>query len=322
MKKRLHQYALASSPIIGIYGVSPFYIFNQIDLPAFLILIVGGTISVYVVWLVNIFFELKFPKQNMVIRFILTYIVNLGIRLFFVLFFPNLLSADKYHVYAIITSLVLNAIVMVIVHSIVTGYKKSQMEDQLQELKWKNAESQKQVLMQQLQPHFLFNALSTLKSLIRENSSQAENYTLQLSEFLRYTIVSPNQQLVTVEKELQFVNDYIGLQKVRFGAAFDYTIEISDSVMQKKIPVLALQILVENIFKHNYLTEKKPLHFSITSRDQNLIVWNEKSLSRISESGNTGLSNLNARYLLICDKEIDVGDSGNEFKVSIPTIEP
>ena len=92
---------------------------------------------------------------------------------------------------------------MVIVQAIVNGYKKVLSEKQIQELKWQNTEAQKQVLMQQLQPHFLFNALSTLKSLISENPKEAEIYTLQLSDFLRYTVQSKNQELVTLEKELQ-----------------------------------------------------------------------------------------------------------------------
>jgi len=318
MNTSLHKYALITSPFIGIYGVSPFYIFHQINLSAFLILIVGGTISVYIVWLVNIFFELKFPNQNMVVRFILTYMVNVAIRLFFVLFFPSLLSADKYHMYAIITSLVLNAIVMVILHSIVTGDKKSQVEMQFQELKWQNTESQKHLLMQQLQPHFLFNALSILKSLIKENTEQAEAYTTKLSDFLRYTVQSQNQQLVPVKKELQFVGDYINLQKMRFAKAFTYSIEIPEEILRKNIPVLALQILVENIFKHNNFTEKKTLHFFISSSTDRIVVWNEKTSVRQTEKNNTGLANLNARYQLICNKSIEVLDNENEFTVTIP----
>jgi len=320
MKKRLHITAILTSPIIALYGVSPFYIFEKIDLASSLFIVVGTTISVYIVWLIHFLFERIFPNQNKIVRFFATYAVNISLRLIFVFANPSYLSADKYHAFPIITSLVLNAIIMIIMDSIIKEFKNAEVESQLQELKFQNVESQKQVLMQQLQPHFLFNTLSTLKSLIKDNPSLAEAYTVKLSDFLRYTIVSPNQQLVTVEKEIQFVNDYIGLQNVRFENALEFTIKISDEILNRKVPVLSLQILVENIFKHNQFTERKPLRFSISSFNDDIIVWNEKSAPPFTVKGNTGLSNLNARYLLICNKGIDIMESNTEFKVTLSTI--
>jgi len=323
MKRKLHKTALITSPIIAIYGVSPFYIFGQLSLDNFLLIVGGATISVYIVWLVHFFFENKFPNQNKVLRFFATYAVNIAIRLIFVLLpatskYP---AADKYHAFPILTSLVLNAIIMIIMDSIVTSYKKAEVDRQFQELKWQNTESQKQVLMQQLQPHFLFNALSILKSLIKENTEQAEAYITKLSDFLRYTVQSQDQQLVPVKKEMQFIGDYINLQKVRYGEAFSYTIDISEEVQRKNIPVLALQILVENIFKHNNFTEKNPLHFSIRGNNDRIVVWNEKTSVRQTEKNNTGLANLGARYILTCKKKIEVTDKENDFTVIIPVID-
>ncbi len=209
---------------------------------------------------------------------------------------------------------------MVIIKAVVNGYKIAENEKQLQALKLQNTEAQKQVLMQQLQPHFLFNALSTLKSLITENPTQAEDYSLKLSDFLRYTVQSQNQELATLANELHFVTDYLNLQKIRFGAAFLSRIEVSELYLQKKIPVLALQVLVENIFKHNYFTEKKPLHFTITAKDDLLVVWNEKTSIKLSEKNNTGLKNLNARYQLICNEGIEILNNENEFQVTIPLL--
>ena len=239
-----------------MYGVSPFFIFEKIDFSSWMKLVCGISIEVFIIWLVHIYFEIKFPNQKMIWRFILTNIFSAILRLptlliipFFRPFLPNLI--EKYAAYPIVTSFAANIIIMVIVQAIVNGYKKVLSEKQIQELKWQNTEAQKQVLMQQLQPHFLFNALSTLKSLISENPKEAEIYTLQLSDFLRYTVQSKNQELVTLEKELQFMNDYLNLQKIRFGSAFINQFDIEEACLQKKIPVLALQVLVENIFKHN-----------------------------------------------------------------------
>jgi two-component system, LytTR family, sensor kinase len=106
-----------------------------------------------------------------------------------------------------------------------------------QRLKLANLEAQKQTLMQQLQPHFLFNALNTLKSLISASPNDAEDYTMKLSDFLRYSIQAKNNDVISLEDELQFTHDYVNLQKVRFGSALRVQIEIESELMQKKVPV-------------------------------------------------------------------------------------
>lgn len=306
-----------------MYGASPFFIFEKIDFFNWIKLVGGITIEVVIIWLVHIYFEIKFSNQKKHWRFIITYVISTILRvpslLIIPVFKPSLpYLVEKYIAYPILTSFAVNVIVLVIVQAIVNGYKKAENEKKIQELKWQNTEAQKQVLIQQLQPHFLFNALCALKSLISENPVQAENYTLKLADFLRYTVQSSNQELVTLEKELQFVNDYLNLQKIRFGDSFLGNVEVYEQFSHKNIPVLAVQILVENIFKHNYFTEKKPLHFSIKIKGNSLIVWNEKTSVKLSEKNNTGLSNLNARYQLISNKKIEIKDTENEFEVTIP----
>lgn len=325
MKRKLYIAAIITSPIIALYGASPFLIFGKIEFFNWLKLAGVISLEVSIVWLVHIYFIAKFPNQKILWRFVLTYIFSTLLRLPTLVLLPvvkpiipNL--TEKNIAYPILASFAVNAIVMVILQAIVNGYKKAESEKKIQELKWQNTEAQKQVLMQQLQPHFLFNALSTLKSLISEKPQEAEKYTLQLSDFLRYTVQSKTQELVTLEKELQFVSDYLNLQKIRFANAFIATIDVSENVLQKKLPVLALQILIENIFKHNYFTENKPLHFSIKVYENNLIVWNEKTSIKLSEKNNTGLSNLNARYELIGSKSIKIKDAEFEFEVTIPLL--
>jgi two-component system, LytTR family, sensor kinase len=326
VKKKLYITALITSPIIALYGASPFYIFDKILLPTFLFLIIGLTVNVFLVWVVHIYFAQKFPSINNYARFFYTYLVNIAVRLVFFFIDPlvNMPKpdfAENYIAYPILTSFALNAIVMVIVNSIVNGYKKAAAEQQVNELKLQNSEAQKQVLMQQLQPHFLFNALSNLKSLIKENATDAEAYTIKLSEFLRYSVEAHKNELINVEKELDFTKDYIDLQKVRFGNAFDYTIDIPNTVLQNQVPILALQILVENVFKHNYFTEKNPLTFSISFKDNAIHVWNKKTSLRLSEKTRTGLDNLQKRYLLTMNKSITIIDTETDFTVQIPILE-
>jgi two-component system, LytTR family, sensor kinase len=203
---------------------------------------------------------------------------------------------------------------------ILTSHKKSIAEQQLKELQLQNSLAQKQVLMQQLQPHFLFNSLSVLKSLINTDKTKAEEYVLQLSDFLRYTVQSSQVDLISIEKELEFVQDYIELQKVRYDQSFTYDIEVPDDVRSKQLPILALQTLVENIFKHNYFSEKKPLYFSIRYMDHMIEVQNSKVSVRLTEKTHTGLANLDKRYQLITHKNIQVIDQEETFIVRIPVV--
>jgi len=327
MKRRLYTIAAITSPIISLYGFSPFYIFEKVSLSEFLILNIGLSTSIFIAWLIQIYALEKYPNLNYFWRFITTYIVNLVFRLILLMIFQPFNKMDlplqqSYLAYPIITSLAVNAVIMVIADSIVKSFKKNEAENLIQELKLQNSEAQKQVLMQQLHPHFLFNSLSILKSLIKENPDDAEDYTIKLSEFLRYSVEANKQEIISLEKELSFVKDYIELQKVRFDNAFSYDVNIAPEIMAYKIPVLALQTLIENIFKHNYFTEKNPIHFSIAAQNDVLTVSNKKVSIKLTERTSTGLQNLNKRYELILGKNIEVLDTEDSFSVSIYLIKP
>jgi len=325
MKKRLYLTAAITSPIIALYGASPLVIFVKLQVLDWLQIVAGIAVEVAVMWLVHIYFELRYPSQKNYIRFIVTYLVSTATRLpflFLLPFFKSLVPQliDQYILYPILTTFAVNIILMVIVQSIVNGYKKAENEKQIQELKWQNTEAQKQVLMQQLQPHFLFNSLSTLKSLIAQRPQDAENYILKLSEFLRYSVQSKNEELITLEKELQFVSDYLDLQRIRFSDTFTHDIAIDDRYLDARIPVLALQSLVENIFKHNYFTESHPLHFSIRTEAGTLVVWNKKTSVKLAQRNHTGLRNLDARYRLFGTDGIAIKEDDDTFEVTLPLL--
>lgn len=325
MKKRLYLTAAITSPIIALYGASPLVIFVKLRLADWLQIAAGITVEVALIWLVHIYFESRYPTQKNYIRFIVTYLVSNLTRLpflfllpFFKAMVPQLI--DQYILYPILTTFAVNIIVMVIVQSIVNGYKKAESEKQLQELKWQNTEAQKQVLMQQLQPHFLFNSLSALKSLVAQRPQDAEHYILKLSEFLRYSIQSKNEELIPLEKELQFVSDYLDLQRIRFSDTFTTEIAIKEQYLTSQIPVLALQSLVENTFKHNYFTERHPLEFRIYTENGALVVWNKKTSVRLAERNHTGLRNLDTRYRLFGSAGIEIKEDEYEFQVTLPLL--
>jgi LytS/YehU family sensor histidine kinase len=122
--------------------------------------------------------------------------------------------------FPLINSLALNTIILIIISSVVNRSKKEQSDKELAILKIKNLEAEQEQLVQQLQPHFLFNALSTLKSLINANAGQAEEYLVRLSDFLRFTISSHANKLVSLDEELKFAGNYIKLQQIGLAILF------------------------------------------------------------------------------------------------------
>ncbi len=323
MNRRLYITALVTSPIIALYGGIPLYLFDVIKLKDFVTLTSVLSITIFCGWVLHILFIQKFPNASALSQFFGTYLANLLVRvlLLFVdklLVLPKPPIPDTMFAYPIITSFALNAIIMIMVNSIRNSHNRAEAEKQLQALKLKNTEAQKLILMQQLQPHFLFNALSILKSLIGEDVAAAEEYTTKLSDFLRYSIQAGHEEMVTIKKELQFVQDYIDLQKIRFDNAFEYEIKIPDELKNSEIPVLSLQTLVENIFKHNYFTEKNKLHFSISVVGDCIVVRNNKVSIRLTERSKTGLQNLNMRCLLIMQKPVVITDTEETFTITLP----
>jgi LytS/YehU family sensor histidine kinase len=226
---------------------------------------------------------------------------------------------DEYLIYPFISSLAINAIVAVISNSVVLSYKKNDAEKQLQNLKIQQTEAQKKILMQQLQPHFLFNALSTLKSLINENTELAQNYTIKLSAFLRYAIAAQKHDLIDLQHEMDFVADYLCLQKMRFGNALQWHFDIPENhIKDTRVIIFSIQSLIENAIKHNHFTTAKPLIIYINAQNNTLKISNNRQPKINREPLGTGLENLNIRCLLILKLPIKIIDTDAYYTVIIP----
>jgi two-component system, LytTR family, sensor kinase len=318
MYKKLFQYAILSTPILAIYGIAPLYIFEKVDFTFFIILIVGLSVLVFSFWVINIFILKKIKNHKASNRYILSYALAFLCSLTPILI--HNLSGQRPELelsvfYQLLTTLAINTIILMISNSILLQYEKENADLEIQALKINNLEAQKQMLMQQLQPHFLFNSLNTLKSLISESQTDAEDYTLRLSAFLRYSVHAQANELVRLEDELKFTKDYMDLQKARFDEALNYQIDISDAFLSQKIPVFALQTLVENAIKHNAATEKKPLLIEILIDNNRVKVQNNKLPKKQHDPSGTGLQNLAQRYKLIADTDIEIVETENRFIV-------
>lgn len=185
----------------------------------------------------------------------------------------------------------------------------------------KSANAQFESLKNQLDPHFLFNSLNVLDALIEENPQQAQRFTNDMSKIYRYVLDQKDKELVTISEEINFAKTYCELLKTRFEDSVSFEFQIEDNQLSHFVVPLSLQLLLENAIKHNYATEKKPLHIKIFTENGNLCVQNNTQVREIiKEREGIGLSNIVQRYSLVSKKNVHIEQSDDYFKVLIPIL--
>lgn len=216
----------------------------------------------------------------------------------------------------------LSSIMIVIVIRLILLMRANRNKDRINEqLNSAYLQAQLQLLQEQLNPHFLFNTLSSLSAIIRENPGLAQNYILHLSKIFRYTLARSGNNLVTLEQELENITSYIELVKMRLENTFQIHIAISENSIKKKILHLSLQPLIENAVKHNSATLSHPLAVEIFEKDKWLIIRNNiQPTIGEAESTGLGLTNLNERYRLQTRHDIEIHQTAEYFTVKLPLL--
>ncbi|MCC9136093.1 sensor histidine kinase [Pontibacter silvestris] len=295
--------------------------------------IVVTTALMLCLWMMNIFIysrlrNIKAKEQTMnIIRYVISYAVMFGLvtayYLVLTMFVPDPRHGRQLF-FPFIAGITNNTIVLIILDLVVLQRKKALVELENTELKMNSIIAQHQHLKHQLQPHFLFNSLNILKSLIKKQPQEAEDYLIRLSEFLRSSITANNQNTIALQEELKLCIDYLEMQKVRFKDAFVYKINIPEDIKKSGyLPVFSLQLLAENAIKHNSLTTEEPLTIWISyTGEDSIIIKNNKKPKRINESSSgIGLRNLSERYKVISGDEINIMNSENFFSVELKVLE-
>lgn len=182
--------------------------------------------------------------------------------------------------------------------------------------------AQYRALQKQLNPHFLFNSLNTLISEIQYDPNNAILFTRKLSDVYRYVLQQEDKQLVSLQEELDFLSAYVFLHKVRLGNCLYIEKHLPDNLLSIKLPPLTLQLLIENVLKHNYMDEESPMKvvISTVSDSSALSVSNVLRPKQDSQPSGKGLHNLSERYRLLCNKMIEIQSSEQNFTVIIPLI--
>lgn len=184
----------------------------------------------------------------------------------------------------------------------------------------KQIDLQLKALKSQLSPHFLFNSLNTISSLVHTNTKKSELFVRKLASMYQFMLNSYHSMLISLEEELQFVASYQYLLETRFENKLKIEIEIPKDLHQTKIPPLTIQMLIENAVKHNTMDLHNPLHVSVYVEGNNVCIKNNITEEPINRTSfHIGLKNINTRYLLLAKKGILISN-GNIFLVKIPII--
>lgn len=196
-------------------------------------------------------------------------------------------------------------LIYLIQYALYSNRRTQEVSIQNQMLKTENLRAQFEMLRQQVNPHFLFNSLSTLRAMIHTGNDNSELFVMKLSEVYRQLLNKQEKELVTLKEELEFINDYSFMLFTRFENRLTIQIEVHDELMTRYLPTFSLQILLENSVKHNVISESKPLHIKIFNSGIDYLIVENNYQPKFSpeESSGFGLKNLIKRYELFNERE-------------------
>lgn len=251
-----------------------------------------------------------------------TSVIYLGTSIFheFVYFLPELNKTKMTN-----AGIVLGALFTLILMGTEIGVQffnrwKNSLID-IEKYKKETAEAQLENLKSQVNPHFLFNNLSVLSSLVYKDKDKAVDFINQFSKVYRYILDNKSKELVELETELKFIQSYCYLLIIRFGDSIKFDFQIADDKKSNLLPPMALQLLIENTIKHNETTIDEPLQVNIYTTNDYLIVANNLQLRKFSEpSSKMGLKNITSRYHHFTKMDVKINETEKLFEVHIPLL--
>lgn len=280
------------------------------------------------IYLDVLFKEDRFTKKRLLYGFISSFLISITVIFLLRIFEDVLIEGSTFKAF-ITRESASNYLVATIVTFIVTlafhafYFYKAYNENKVKEQKViaGTANAQFESLKNQIDPHFLFNSLNVLSSLIEENPENAQRFTTSLSKIYRYVLEQKDKELVTLEEELAFAKTYMNLLKMRFENSISYELPENYEYPEAKVVPLSLQLLLENTIKHNVVSEQKPLRIKIYVEDNYLIVENNLQKKEVlQDRRGVGLQNIVDRYGLISERKVLIEERIDNFKIKIPIL--
>jgi sensor histidine kinase YesM len=319
--KSLIKLAIVTAPLMALMLATPLYVTVAYENFNFFAMWGVGTLIISFAWVFNIA-AINFIKSPWILSWKRIFIV--GALMFGFSYIGIYIAGDMIPVKGlsldairVVNILAVNTVIYILIALILTRENKNKMELENAKLKFVNLEAEYKLLKDQINPHFLFNALSTAKALVKQKPELAEQYIVKLSEFLRASI-NNDKRTVSLKDELSLCDDFIALNKIRFGDAIQYKSSIQTNTSEHFVPYFSLLSLLENAVKHNQFTNESPLNINIDANDEHISVSNNKKEKfRIESSPKTGLKNLNDRYRILTGNEIKIENASEKFTVSM-----
>ncbi len=198
---------------------------------------------------------------------------------------------------------------------------KARLQLQNERMEKENILSQFSILKNQINPHFLFNSMNILAAIIPDSPEKAVAFTTRFAKLYRKVLELRDQLIIPLQQELEFVDSFLFLQKMRFEDSLIVNYDIEDRHKQSCLPPFALQLLVENAIKHNIVSEDRPLSIDIFTKDDSLHVSNNLQLrGSVEDSTGIGLANLCARYAMIAKQQIFSGIEEGRYLTRLPLL--
>ena len=293
-------------------------------------IVVNSSITLFFsifIWYYNIYSLPKFSshsaKKNLFNwKLLLSVMIGIVIMVVLVVAHEKLFQISKMDAPIMfeLRGILINFIVYLFLHLLFQNYQTQQMGVELERTIAVNLGAQYELLKQQVNPHFLFNSLNTLKSMVEIQDPQSADFILKLSDFYRFTLESRKLDLIPLREELQILDSYVYLLKARFEDGFVLSNNIDEKHYESVIPPFTLQLLIENCIKHNVVSLAKPLAINLYTEGDCLVIENQIQLKRGILSTGVGLDNINQRYLHLVNRTIEIDKSETIFKVKVPLI--
>lgn len=276
----------------------------------------------------EIFSKERFNRKRILIGFIGSFIISVGV-IFLLRIFEDVIiegsslalffEKEKFSNYLV--TIIITFIVTLAFHAFY--FYKAYQESRLKEQKIiaGTANAKFESLKNQIDPHFLFNSLNVLSSLIEENPENAQQFTTSLSKIYRYVLEQKDKELVTVSEELAFAKTYMKLLKMRFENSITFELPTDFENSDAKVVPLSLQLLLENTIKHNVVSENKPLHIKIYIKDNFLVVENNLQKKEVlQDRKGVGLQNIVSRYAILSERKVLIDENKETFAVYLPIL--
>jgi len=342
-RKQLIKTALLSSPLISLFLATPVLLFvnalqttqnaefnpNLLRVLGFISILLT---AIFLVWRLNFFLLSRFQKgvgllgfkgenHRYFFSFLLLLLIGIPMGILADTFRP--IDIGLFRFYPIVGFITVNFFILLLIDLIVKQSEAAELRLEKAELEISQLITQQEQLKQQIHPHFLFNALGTLRILIKKNPKEADIYTSRLAKFLRASLSLAQSNLIAIENEIDFLENYFSLQKMRFAEGIQLSVNIPDEVCQLgKIPVFSLQILAENAIKHNAFSVKEPMCLKIQYLPEGFLIISNNIAEKYNAEVSTGigLKNLKMRFQHFTDFIPEITKDKKRYQVKIKVL--